>query len=640
MYQTSARFRESVIGTHRTVVRLRLIPAAAVPLFGADPDGIELPLIGDSADVRLNSTSDVKASISVTVPGDYWDQVAPYGAELFAERGIDFGDGTREYVPLGYYRINKRIQSRSPYGPVQLEGENRTAQLLQTRVIYPYQVPVGTSHRTLFNYLVNGVASGSGTYGMWTYRDVPIDWTDAGYDPDAAILNTGTVVDDSVYDFLAKLADSRGAVIDFAPTGEMVLRRRDPDLNSPADFVIREGKTGTLVQASRSESRDGVYNMVRATGSDPAYQTGYRLAWLSGPSPLRWDGPFGPVVRYYASPVLETSDQADAAAETILSRTTGLPTELSLWTVPDPSIQALDVAQVITAGTPLASHVIDEVTIPLLGSAPVQLRTRTLNVVLENPTDPEPEQPEEPEEPGNPGNPDPGGPTTPGGGSSEDGTQAALLNGWGAVIAGDEFNYSGRPDPAKWGLYDGPGHGGNGRRSPSAFSVHDGMMTIHGENKVSGGTAFTHRRGDRRYRVEARCRVYNTGGGSDRYHPVLILWPDNDVWPEGAEYDFMECDEGTGQFGLYMHLPNHQPYRQDYYGEALDLQNWHNYACEWDGPGRTLKAWIDGRLVYSATGRVAEAPGPMHFTFQLDDFGGNPRPCNFDMAWVRIYGGP
>jgi hypothetical protein len=344
-------------------------------------------------------------------------------------------------------------------------------------------------------------------------------------------------------------------------------------------------------------------------------------------------------VRYYASPLLTTSEEADQAAETILARATGLPTELALWSIPDPAVRPLDVVQAIIADQAPVNHVVDEITIPLAGDQPLALKTRTLNTVPVNPTDPEPpvvDPPEDPD-PGEPGGP--GGPGTPGGGSSEDGVQAGLVRSWGSIIAGDEFTYTGAPDPARWGLYGGPGHSGNGRRSPSAFSVANGMMTIHGQNKVSGGTAFRHRTG-RGYRVEVRARVYNTGSGSDRYHPVLILWPDNDQWPEGAEYDFMECNEGTGEFGLFMHLPNHSPYRQDSYSQDLDIQNFHNYAVEWNPAARTLKAFIDGVQVYSGSGRVADAPGPMHLTIQLDDFGGNPRPANFDIAWVRVYERP
>jgi hypothetical protein len=34
-----------------------------------------------------------------------------------------------------------------------------------------------------------------------------------------------------------------------------------------------------------------------------------------------------------------------------------------------------------------------------------------------------------------------------------DGTQAAVARGWGPVVAGDEFNYAGPPDRAKWKVY-------------------------------------------------------------------------------------------------------------------------------------------------------------------------------------------
>lgn len=637
-WPVSDRFRDAIGGTHRAVARVRLLRTIQ---FGANPvGGIELPLL--SADVRRNATSDIKATLTAVVPGDYFDQLQPYGVELFAERGVDFGDGTREFVPQGYFRVDQLEQNSMPYGPVSVDASDRIAQLIQCRVIYPYQVVAGTSHRSVFDTLVNGQTTGSGTYGMYVGVTMPIDWSEAGYDPDAETVPTDVVVDDSVYEFLAKLVDARGCVITARRTGELAVVNRNPPIDAAPDIVLREGRTGTLVAARRRISREGVVNIVRATGSNPDVQTGYRLAYINDPlNPLYWQGPFGPSVRYYASPVLTTSEAADAAAESILARSTGLPIEQGLWIVPDPSIDPLDVARVEVATLAPGTHVLDELTVPLTGGGAVEGRTRTLNTVPQNPTDPEPDpgpQPDPEPDPGDP-DPDPGPGPQPGGGDPSDGRQAGVERAWGSIIAGDEFNYNGRPDPAKWGLYDGPGHAGNGRRSPGAFSVHDGMMTIHGENKVSGGTAFTHRTG-RGYRCEIRARVYNTGGGNDRYHPVLILWPDSDQWPEGAEYDFMECDEGTGQFGLYMHLPNHSPYRQDYEGFPLDINNWHNYACEWNPDARTLKAFVDGEQVYSGSGRVADAPGPMHLTIQLDDFGGNPRPCNFDIAWVRVYNRP
>lgn len=659
-WPVSARFREAVRGTHRAISRVQLLlPASpsSVPQFGASPvGGLELPLL--DGDVILSGTADTKGSLSIQIPGDYWDQVQPFGAELFAERGIDFGDGTRELVPLGYFRISRISQERSPYGPIQIDADDRTAQLRQTRVVYPYQIPTGTTHRQLFNTLVNGNAPAAGTpvtgsiasYGAYVGKTLTILWDRAGYDPDATTISTGAVVDDSIYDFLAKLVAEKGCVIRFRRTGELSIERRDPAVDAPADFVLREGVTGTLTQASRSVDRDGVFNMVRAFGSDPAHQTGYRLSYITDPaSPIRWDGPFGYALRYYASPVLTTSAEADSAAETILARSTGLPTEQSLWAVPDPTVTPLDVCTAIVGNLAPVNHVVDQVTIPLTGGDPLRVETRTLNTIPQNPTDPEPDPGTIPDDPdpgtggGTGGGTDPGtggGPTT-GGGSAEDGTQVALLRNWGPVIAGDECTGTGRPPASKWGLYDGAGHDGNGRRVPSAWNYHDGVLTIHGDQGGNtGGAAF--RYSNYGYRVEVRARAYNTGGGSgSQYHFVLILWPDSDKWPEGAEYDFWEGNVGEPDADAFLHLPNHQPYRQDQASIKYNPSEWHNYACEWNPAAQTLKVWVDGVQVYDGKGRVAQAPGPMHLTAQLDNFGGSShKEANMDIAWVRIYNRP
>ncbi len=49
--------------------------------------------------------------------------------------------------------------------------------------------------------------------------------------------------------------------------------------------------------------------------------------------------------------------------------------------------------------------------------------------------------------------------------------QAAVVNGWGPVVAGDEFDYTGLPSPAKWNLYNSAGHRGEGLRRSSAWNV-------------------------------------------------------------------------------------------------------------------------------------------------------------------------
>lgn len=642
-WATSTRFRQTVVGSHLAVSRVRLLTTVQ---YGLDPVGQVLPLL--AGDVKMSATADIKATATITVPGDYWDAVQPYGGEVFIERGVSFGDGTAEYVPLGYFRIDKATQDQQPYGPIVLDLSDRTAQLQQVRAATPWQVPAATTHRAVVAALVNGSPTGVGTYGLYgpAAPAMVVDWTAAGYNPDTTTVGNDVVIDNYAYDFLAKLVGANGAILRFAPTGELAVVATEPAPDAPASRLIVEGVTGTLIKTSRSVSRDGVANIVRATGSDPAFMTGYQFAYIVAPSKLAWNGPFGPSIRYFASPLLTTADQAAGAAGTTLGHQTGLPTTSSLYTVPDPSVQTLDKVNALVGGAQ-ETHIVNELSIPLLvaTATPLTIATRTTNPVgvvdvtvpsvpaLPDPTDPSGGGTTDP----GGGGTDPGGPVGPA--DPLDGTQTATARAWGAVIDGDEFNYTGRPN-SKWGLYDGVGHDGNGRRTPSAFSVHDGMMTCHGDsNGNTGGTAF--QRGSMGYRIEVRMRVYFTANdGGDRYHPVLILWPDSDQWPQGAEYDFVEFDEGDSNAEGFMHLPNHQPYRQDQFSIPGDPTQWHNYACEWDPGRQTLTQWTDGTQRYRGTGRVAQAPGPMHPTIQLDNFGGDPRSANMDIAWVRIYANP
>jgi hypothetical protein len=599
MYPVSARFLETINGTHHALVQARLLTTTQ---FGANPTGIDLPILG--GDVKLSATSDNKSTLEITVPGDYFDLVQPYGPEIWVARGIDYGDTTSEMVPLGYFRIDEMEQESAPYGPVRLSCSDRISQLKQNRVLYPFQVPEGYTHRKLFERLVNGrlsvgtadtpdqtiaaqlirdrfvlgqqifedwtwpgmpaivgtyndallalyevdgaipaqtqaailidyrilchapinddwswdgmpaivntynetlralnIAAGSpeptvwlqqyatahgGTQPVqtqaagiikarlesglainadWTWPDppaivtqysktilsqypgayndrptainwlgsyvsshggasqpdpitwleiyiaghggydtinslgyaaliqgpaVPIVWN--GYDPDRYTINGGPVVENSSYEFMSKLADSRGCVLRFDELGQLNIDVRDPDPDSPPVYVIQPGKNGNLIKASRKATRDGVYNIVVAYGSDVAAPTGYQLAYNKDPnSRLRWDSLFGAAPRYYASPLLRTPGQAADAAATVLSRYTGLPSTVGLWTLPNPAIRPQDAISAKITGLP-ETHIVDSVTIPLAisGAGPVEIATKTVNDVVTpaDPTDP------------------------------------------------------------------------------------------------------------------------------------------------------------------------------------------------------------------------------------------------------------
>ena len=219
---------------------------------------------------------------------------------------------------------------------------------------------------------------------------------------------------------------------------------------------------------------------------------------------------------------------------------------------------------------------------------------------------------------------------------------AAARFGWGTPLpASDEFNYSGTPDPAKWGRYgDGgcvPGHDGNGRRCGARNQVGDGFLRQSGLS--NGDTAGLASKLDQKYgRWEVRARFDAAPGATGNpYHAVLINWPQSNQWPAGAEYDFLEVVRGDKGATAFLHYPNHQPKRQESAYKQLDLTQWHNYGFEWTASG--LVGFIDGVEWFRfASNGIQNAPGPMHLTIQLDNFhGGGMQAANFDVDWARIY---
>jgi hypothetical protein len=225
---------------------------------------------------------------------------------------------------------------------------------------------------------------------------------------------------------------------------------------------------------------------------------------------------------------------------------------------------------------------------------------------------------------------------SPGATAGGDGVQAAVTMGWGTPMWGDEFEYTGRPDGNKWGLYDGPGHVGNGLRRPSAWTVANGVCTCFGDaGGTTGGMAFKQSR--QFYRVECRARMYETSPGSSgsQYHPVLLLWPDSDRWPNDGELDYMETDIGQPDIDAFMHHPATSVI-QDHYSKNLDITVWHNYALEWRSG--LLIGYVDGVEWFRDSGSWVSNIPAMHETVQLDNFGGSThKPAVLELMFFRAY---
>lgn len=217
---------------------------------------------------------------------------------------------------------------------------------------------------------------------------------------------------------------------------------------------------------------------------------------------------------------------------------------------------------------------------------------------------------------------------------SAEGTTAAKTFGWGPVIKGDEFNYVGRPDEAKWRLYDHNGFRGQG--VPAAWNVNGSVARVSGDAYGNtGGMMARYSWGDTYYRVETRMR---TSVRDPEYHPVLILWPNEDWGAKCPEFDYAEGVQNTDEVLFSIHYPECDT--GTYLTKKLDMTQWHNYAVEW-GPGYVV-AYIDGQKWFEDRNPAHIFNGPMHQCMQLDWFqehsaATNPKPSWMEVDWTRTY---
>jgi hypothetical protein len=206
---------------------------------------------------------------------------------------------------------------------------------------------------------------------------------------------------------------------------------------------------------------------------------------------------------------------------------------------------------------------------------------------------------------------------------------AAASHGWGAPDRSVDFADSSSLDG--WNIYNGPGHAGNGRRTPAAISVSGGLMTITGDaDGNSGGLALEGGHLYGRWEVCVRSLP-----GAATYHPVLLLWPDAEDWPVGGEIDFMEITDPNRRYvEAWLHYGPDD--RREGDTVAVDATQWHSWAVEWT-PDRIV-AYVDGAPWWSTTNTAHFPPRSMHLCVQLDNFGGDTKAGGEMLVdWVRQY---
>ncbi|MEV1013787.1 DUF5047 domain-containing protein [Micromonospora sp. NPDC049801] len=339
---------------------------------GVDPDGTTITIL--DGDVQLDGTADVRSTLELTTDGTgMWPTgsgslLAPYGNEVFVRRGVAFGNGTTEWVSLGYHRINTTEQDDAPSGPVRISARDRMSGIVDGRLTAPRPFPAATTRGALLTALVAEI-----------YPWATIEWDDVAARDDQ--IGRQVIAEEDRYAVCNEVVTSAGKTWWWDHRGVLVIRTSTP-ASSPV-WEVNHGASGVLVEMGRRLTREGAYNAVVATGegADTAYPARAVVVDTNPLSPTYWGGPFGKVPYFYNSPLLTSVSRARAAAATILARMVGLPYSVDLTAVPNPALEPDDPIRVTYPGRS-ELHVIDRLSIPLTVADALTASTREQAAVL------------------------------------------------------------------------------------------------------------------------------------------------------------------------------------------------------------------------------------------------------------------
>lgn len=332
---------------------------------GVQPEGTIGNLVKGS--VTLSASADIRATANVMVHGDNaWpidndDLLTPYGNEVFIRRGIDFGNGTVEWVSFGYFRINDVSQTKNENYPITLTCYDRMIGIIEARLLTPVQFVAGVSVGTIVDTLV-----------LEVYPDATIEWDDDTAD---ILITRSQIAEEDRFGFLNELITSYGKIMYFDYRGIFVIHDV-PDATTSV-FNVNSGAGGVLIELNRSRSREGVYNavVVNGEGADTE-QPIFAVVVDDDPrSPTNYTGRFGKVPRFYTSTFITTVEQAATTANSMLRRTIGLPYSVNFRMVPNIALEPYDP---IGLSTQLNRelHVLDTIEVPLDAETPLTSSTR------------------------------------------------------------------------------------------------------------------------------------------------------------------------------------------------------------------------------------------------------------------------
>lgn len=372
--RASDLFVASIRDSHRVSVRCEIWSAAGVKLATVYPTG---------GSVTVDARRGVRRNLSLTLldvdetltPDAAGDILAPFaGNEIYIWRGITYGDGSTEEVPLGVFRIVSVDVKRDAGGiTLDVSGEDRAWTIARRTMTDPFSVARGTN-----------IADALAAILTDRYPQIATAFTPTSFT--TPNLTPGADGQTDPWDYCRQLANAAGQELFFAADGTCTTQPIPSLSGAPSVATFDEDGDSVTLDVSRSLSVDGVVNTltVSAEGTDVGNLTWTSTAQDTDPlSPTNVSSAYGVVKELVSTPfpigTPSDTSQTDYMAQALLQTYIGQPFEMTI--LPNPTLDVRDVITVRSTRLGITTTaMIDAITIPLEagGTSGITARARNL----------------------------------------------------------------------------------------------------------------------------------------------------------------------------------------------------------------------------------------------------------------------
>lgn len=374
MYPASAELKAAIRADH--------IAIAKAEVWNQDSKITDLDIDSGSVNVSANSsvrrTCDVHLTTDRTtanlVPSNGFDTLAPFGNELKLYRGVQFADGSSEYVPLGVFVMTDlAVQDTNDGVSLSINGEDRSIIISRNKWTQPYQMVSGTLEASLTALLQD------------RWPDVQTSFPTTNVTINQVIL--GADNNNDPWRDAVSIAELVGFDLYFDVDGVCTMKQFPSLDTSVVVATYQEGEDTTITSLDRSMSTKETYNGVIYTieGSDVTTPIRVEVWDEDTTSPTYRYGVFGEAPTFITTSILATEAEAIKAATSLLNTYIGAQEEISWTALVDPTLDVNDVVYVHAIGAKVDRLVIiDSLSIPLNPESGLSAQARVVRVVDAN----------------------------------------------------------------------------------------------------------------------------------------------------------------------------------------------------------------------------------------------------------------